>query len=195
MQAHAQYAFDPIEPDITDEQLLAQLCDRDVAALEALYDRYSRQAFGLAYKVLGDRGMAEEVTQDAFMSVWRQAATYRPNAGRVRPWLLAIVHHRAIDRTRRIRERQPLATLDDAWMVHAGADVFRDAYRGVQRDAIRAALAQLPDEQRIAVDLLYFRGHTFSEIAELTGVAAGTAKSRVRLGLAKLKLLLDEELV
>ncbi len=194
MQANAAVFLEEDTFGTSDEELLQRICERDVTALEALYDRHGGHAYSLAYRVLADRGMAEEVTQDAFMSVWRQAATYRPGSGRVRPWLLAIVHHRAIDRTRRIREKQPLASLDEAWMVQAGDDIFADVYRGVQREQIRAAMRQLPEEQRTAIELIYFSGRTFSEIAVIAGVPAGTVKSRVRLGLAKLKLLLDEEL-
>jgi RNA polymerase sigma-70 factor (ECF subfamily) len=180
--------------EVSDEQLLDQIREREVGALDELYERYNRQAFALAYRMVSNREVAEEVIQDAFMSVWRQAATYNAGVGRVRPWLLSIVHHRAIDRMRRVKERQPTAQLDEAWMKPADADVFGDVYRGVQREHIRRALAQLPDEQRQAIDLAYFNGNTFVEIAEMTDVPVGTVKSRVRLALAKLKSLLDEEL-
>ena len=194
MQTKAGPALKDQAAAVNDEDLLERICERDVEALAELYDRYGGQAFALAYRILSDRGMAEEVTQDAFLSVWRQAATYRSSAGRVRPWLLAIVHHRAIDRTRRVRERHPQAALDEAWMVPAGGDVFADVYRGVQRRHILEALAALPAEQRAAINLAYFQGNTFAEIADMTGVPAGTVKSRVRLGIAKLRSLLDEEL-
>ncbi len=180
--------------ETTDEALLEQIRRRDVDALDALYERYSKQAFALAYRIVSTREVAEEVTQDAFMSVWRQAQTYDVAAGRVRPWLLSIVHHRAIDRLRRTKDRRIHASLDEAWMKPSTADVFGDVYRGVQRDAIRGALAQLPVEQRSAIDLAYFNGNTFVEIAEMTSVPVGTVKSRVRLGIDKLKSLLDEEI-
>lgn len=179
---------------IADEDLLTRIRDRDLAALDELYERYSKQAFGLAYRMLSNRETAEEVVQDAFLSVWRQAETYRPGMGRVRPWLLSIVHHRSIDRIRRVRERMPSASLDEAWMKASPSDTFGDAYRTLQRDQIREALAQLPREQRAAIDLAYFNGSTFVEIAEMMDVPVGTVKSRVRLGLAKLKDLLGEAL-
>ena len=182
------------ESIVSDEALLSRMRARDVAALDELYERYHRQAFALAYRMVANREVAEEVTQDAFLSIWKQAATYDTGVGRVRPWLFSIVHHRAIDRLRRVRERQPWASLDEAWMKASSADVFRDVYQGVRREQIRAALAQLPDEQRQAIDLAYFGGRTFMEISEMTGVAAGTVKSRVRLGLHKLRGLLDAEL-
>ena len=178
----------------TDEAILDRIRLGDTAALEELYDRYAAQAFALARRVLNSREVAEEVTQDAFMSVWRQAATYNAGVGRVKPWLLSIVHHRAIDRVRRVRERQPTAQLDEAWMKAAENDVFGDVYRGVQRAHIQRALMALPDGQREAVELVYFGGYSFREIAEATGAPEGTVKSRVRLALAKLRELVPQEI-
>ena len=186
-------APDRTEPD--DEELLARIRARDVEALDALYRRYSGQACALAYRMLGNKESAEEVMQDAFLSVWRQAATYDEGVGRARPWLLSIVHHRAIDRLRRARERQTAAPLDDAWMHPADADVFRDVYRTLQGDQIRAALARLRDEQRQAIELAYFGGRSFAEIADMTLAPVGTVKSRVRLGIARLRQILDREIV
>ena len=180
--------------EVTDEVLLSRIRERADGALDELYERYNRQAFALAYRMVSSREIAEEVTQDAFLSVWRQAITFDAGVGRVRPWLLSIVHHRAIDRLRRTKDRQT-APLDEAWMKPSTADVFSDVYRGVQQDAIRAALAQLPGEQRQAVELAYFNGNTFVEIAAMVEVPIGTVKSRVRLALAKLKRLLDADLV
>ena len=180
--------------ECADEALLERIRFRTLGALEELYDRYNRPAFALAFRIVSSREVAEEVVQDAFLSVWRQSQTYNSGVGRVRPWLLSIVHHRAIDRLRRTSERQVTATLDEAWMKPSSADVFSDVYRGVQRSQIRAALAELPDEQRQAIDLAYFNGNTFVEIAEMTCTPLGTVKSRVRLGLGKLKTLLDREL-
>lgn len=182
-------------PEISDESLLERIQARDVGALDELYERHSQRAFALAYRMVSSREVAEEVVQDAFMSVWRQAATYRPTAGIVRPWLLSIVRHRAIDRLRRTRDRQAMASLDEAWMKAAPDDVFRDVYRGIQREQVRDAVRQLPGEQRLAVEMAYFNGSTFAEIAEMTGVPVGTVKSRVRLALGKLKTLLDAEVV
>jgi RNA polymerase sigma-70 factor (ECF subfamily) len=144
--------------------------------------------------MLSNRETAEEVTQDAFMSVWRQATTYNRGVGKVRPWLLSIVHHRAIDRMRRVRERVPNASLDEAWMKPATSDTFGEVYQGLQREQLRAALQRLPKEQRLTIDLAYFNGNTLVEIAEMMNVPVGTVKSRVRLGLEKMRSLLDEEL-
>jgi RNA polymerase sigma-70 factor (ECF subfamily) len=181
-----------IEP--TDEDLLVRIRDRDVEALEELYDRYGRAGFTLAYRMLANAESAEEIVQDAFLSVWRQAATYDGRIGLVRPWLLSIVHHRAIDRLRRASGRQTAAHLDEAWMLAADSDVFADVYRDLRRDEIRSALAGLPADQRTAIDLAYFKGLTFNEIAEMVKAPVGTVKSRVRLGLARLRQALDREI-
>lgn len=178
----------------TDEDLLIRVRGRDREALEALYDRYKSFAYALAYKIVGGRETAEEVVQDAFMSVWRQAATYEAKVGRVRPWLLSIVHHRAIDATRRAKGKQS-ASLDEAWMVAADHDTFGDVYSTLRREQILRAMGTLPDEQRQALEMAYFQGYSFTEMAAMTDTSAGTWKSRVRLAVAKLRVSLDEELV
>lgn len=182
-----------VEP--TDESLLDRIRARELNALDNLYERYSRAVFALAYRMLSNRETAEEVTQDAFLSVWRQAGTFNAGVGKVRPWLLSIAHHRAIDRMRRVREKVPNATLDEAWMKPNTSDTFGEVYQGLQREQLRAALAQLPREQRLAIEFAYFNGNTFVEIAEMMSVPVGTVKSRVRLGLEKMKHLLDAELM
>jgi RNA polymerase sigma-70 factor (ECF subfamily) len=184
----------PSNMEYTDESIIAKIRARDARALEALYERYASQAFALAYRVLAVREIAEEVTQDAFISVWRQAATYNARVGRVRPWLLSIVHHRAIDRIRRVRERRPLAQLDEAWMKASDADVFRDVYRSMRLEEIQRALRCLPREQGQAIELVYFGANSYVEISRMTAVPVGTVKSRVRLGLIKLRELIPEEL-
>ncbi len=178
----------------TNEDLLVRMRSHELDALEALYDRYKSFAFALAYKIVGGRETAEEVVQDAFMSVWKQAQTYEPGVGRVRPWLLSIVRNRAIDSLRRVRGKQT-ASLDEAWMVPSDDDIFRDVYGGLQRDQILKALDALPNEQRQAIEMAYFQGRSFTEMAEDTNTPAGTWKSRVRLAVGKLRQLLDEEAV
>ena len=182
------------EAATTDEELLEQIRARDVSALDVLYERYKSYAFALAYRMVGNREVAEEVTQDAFLSVWRQGATYRPALGRVKPWLLSIVHHRAIDFLRTAAAKRQNVALDDAWMQASDVDVFRDVYSTLRREQIVRALASLPGEQRQAVELAYFQGCTFVEIGDMTGVPVGTVKSRVRLALGKLRVLLNQEL-
>ena len=181
------------EPD--DAELLRAAARRDPAALMALYDRYGRLAFGLAYRVLGDAGIAEEAVQDAFMLVWRRADTFDPGRGSgVRAWLLTIVHHKAID----LRRRHARATtMDDIADVAADAALTAsDAWSAVgerlERDRVRAAVAALPPEQRRAIELAYFDGLTHREIAERLGAPLGTVKGRMRLGLRKLAESLAE---
>lgn len=178
----------------TDEDLLIRMRSRELDALESLYERYKSFSYALAYRIVGGRETAEEVVQDAFMSVWKQAQTYEPGVGRVRPWLLSIVRNRAIDSLRRVRGKQT-ASLDEAWMVPSGDDIFRDVYGGLQREQILKALDALPIEQRQAIEMAYFQGLSFTQMAQDTNTPAGTWKSRVRLAVGKLRQLLDEEVV
>jgi RNA polymerase sigma-70 factor (ECF subfamily) len=183
------------EQQVSDGALLARIRAREIDALDAFYERFKSQAFALAYRIVGGREAAEEVMQDAFLSVWRQAETYRPERGAARSWLLSIVHHRAIDHVRSAAAKRTAAPLDEAWMKPADTDVFEDAFRSVQRDEIMRALADLSGEQRETIELAYFQGCTFAEIAAVTRAPLGTVKSRARLALAKLRTLLREEIV
>ena len=172
----------------SDDALLAAVQRRDQAAIAALYDRYNRLAFGLAYRILGERGLAEDVVQDAFLSVWRRAESYAIGKGSVRTWLLSIVHHRAIDRLRGTagRARQDQA-LDDVATELAVEDGWREVALGVQQDVLRRGMAALPEAQRRAIELVYFGGYTQQEVAEALGVPLGTVKGRLRIGLQKLR--------
>ncbi len=174
-----------------DEAQLAAIGRDDEAAIAALYDRYGGLAYGLAYRVLGERGAAEDVVQDAFLSVWRRAASFQPGRGSVRTWLLSIVHHRAIDRLRgtsgRTRRDAPLDDLDRVVQVD---DPWREVEVGVQRDVLRRGLSSLPEAQRRTIELAYFGGHTQQEIAAMMEVPVGTVKGRMRIGLHKLRDLL-----
>ncbi|HEX3722284.1 MAG TPA: sigma-70 family RNA polymerase sigma factor [Nitrolancea sp.] len=170
-----------------DGVLLQAIAAHDPDALVLLYDRYGRLAFGLAYRVLGDAATAEEVVQDAFMSVWRRAASFDASKGNARSWLLSIVHNRAIDQLRgRYGRRRGEIDFDTLEPVLAGPDLWGEVVGGLRAEAVRAALSSLPEEQRRAIDLAYFEGLTHQEIAERTGTPLGTIKSRLRLGLRKL---------
>jgi RNA polymerase sigma-70 factor (ECF subfamily) len=175
---------------LSDEHLLQLIQDRKLDALSHLYDRHAGQALGLANKIVRDRETAEEVLQDVFLSVWRQAHTYDAKAGRVKPWLMSIVHHRAIDRIRRLQNKPQPVPLDDAWMKAAPTNTELEAMRSVEGEYLRSLVSKLPAEQRHAIDLAYFNGNTFVEIARMTGAPVGTVKSRVRLGLGKLREML-----
>ena len=180
----------------TDEQFLTALAQRELSALEELYDRYSKVAYSLAYRIVGDRGTAEDVVQDAFLSVWRQAATYRRERGAPRTWLLSIVHHRSIDRLR--SSAAPSTTIpyedlpEDREEVESPS-IWQQAWNNVRGDIVRRALARLPVEQQKSIELAYFSGYTQSEIAELMGVPLGTVKGRMRIGLQKLRSMLASQ--
>ena len=172
----------------SDDELMQAIARQDAAALVALYDRYGRLAFGLAYRIVNDGPLGEEIVQDAFMQVWRRAATYRTNqGGNVRAWLMTIVHHRAIDMIRRAGGNHAQdVPLDDAGDLVAGTDVWREVSARLTQDEVRAAVAALPPEQREAIGLAYFEGLSQSEIAERLHAPLGTVKGRMRLGLKKL---------
>src|SRR5205823_4110408 len=171
-----------------DGDLLVRVAAGDAAAFELLYDRHSRAAYGLAYRILGEAGAAEDVVQEAFLTVWRQAATYGPERGTARAWLLAIVHHRAIDHVRRrgYREARQQA-LDAVADVPDSVDTWEQARQSVEGQHVRQALEQLPPEQRRSITLAYFGGYTHDEIARLLGVPLGTVKGRLRIGLQKMR--------
>ena len=175
----------------SDRELLEQLQKSGVGALEELYARHHGLALAVAFRVLGDRGDAEEVVQETFLAVWRRSATYRADRGGVRGWILSIVRHRAIDRIRRARGAAPVAFLDETWP-DRGASVFSDVNREVERERIVEAVATLPAEQREALELAYYGGLTQQEIATLVGVPLGTVKGRIRLAMEKLRTSLAD---
>ena len=180
--------------DGTDGDLLVRVRAGDGADFELLYDRHNRAAYGLAYRILGEAGAAEDVVQDAFLTVWRQAATYGPQRGTVRAWLLAIVHHRAIDHVRRrsYREERQQA-LDAVADPPDSADTWEQARQSVEGRHVREALEQLPPDQRRSITLAYFGGYTHDEIARQLGVPLGTVKGRLRIGLQKMRGYLDKQ--
>ncbi len=178
----------------SDEQVLAALAQRDLAALEELYDRYNKVAYSLAYRIVGDRGTAEDVVQDAFLSVWRQAASYRRERGAPRTWLMSIVHHRSIDRLRSGASSSntiPYDQLPETAQESEKPSIWQQAWSHVRGDIVRRALERLPVEQKKSIELAYFSGYTQAEIAELMGVPLGTVKGRMRIGLQKLRAMLD----
>lgn len=159
-------------------------------ALAALYDRHSRAVYSLALRVLGDTREAEEVVQDVFAQAWRQAARYDTSRGAVVAWLLVMTRSRAIDRLRSRRGLQPLAGDGEqalGVLSDPGAGPERAALSAEQRSRVRGALEQLPLVQRLAIELAFFEGLTHVEIAERLELPLGTIKTRIRLGLMKLK--------
>jgi RNA polymerase sigma-70 factor (ECF subfamily) len=172
-----------------DEALMLALPDC-VEAMDVLYERHSRVALGLATRMLGECEAAEDVVQEAFLALWRRAGSFDVARGSVRTWLLAIVHHRAIDR---LRGRPPAAPLPDDLGADPSptGDVWGQAAQQLDRQAIRGALAQLPSGQQQAIELAYFSDLTQAQIAGSLGLPLGTVKSRLRLGLTRLRSLLQ----
>ena len=166
--------------------LVRGLRNNDRESLAAVYDAFGAIAYGLALKLLGSRTEAEDVVQESFLALWRQAERIDPARG-LRSYLLSIVHNRAIDRVRR-RARRPEAELDlDAPIPANTADPEEEVTRITEGEAVRAALVSLPADQRQTVELVYFRGLTINETANRMRVPLGTAKSRLRLALGRLR--------
>jgi len=172
--------------------VLVRLANGELDALEELYDRYKTMAYSIAYRITNDATAAEDVVQDAFVGAWRNAARYVEGRGSVKTWLLAIVHHRAIDAVRR---RRPTTELPDADLPPPEAlrlpDVWADVSATLDADTVQGALATLSDVQREAIELAYFGGLTQQEIAERTATPLGTVKSRMRLGLLAMRRHLE----
>jgi RNA polymerase sigma factor (sigma-70 family) len=179
--------------ELNDQELVASLAVGEVEALRTLYQRYGTLAYGLAVRILGDPGRAEDVVQESFMRVWTHAGSFDPSRGSLRSWLLTTVRHRSIDylRGRAARERRELELSAEVPSSGQGADPWREVSESLEREAIRQALASLPPEQRQVVELAYFGGYTQREIAEIVSVSLGTVKGRTRLALEKLSSFLQ----
>lgn len=168
----------------TDEALLERAAGGDQAAIATLYDRYKGMMFGLATRITGDAALAQDVVQEAFVGIWRNAARFSSARASARTWILSICHHRAVDAVRRRRFADPLPDPELPPPPQlALPDVWTDVSARLDATAVRGAMASLPEAQRVAIDLAYFGGLTQTEIAERTGAPLGTVKSRVRLGL------------
>jgi len=182
--------------ELSDEALLLAIADGAVWAMESLYQRYSRILYSLAYRMVADHQVAEDLLQDAFLAVWRRATSYSPQTGAVRNWLISILHHRTIDHLRRSRrhstfQEAPLEEIELDGSI-ASPDVWDEAWQSVKSSQVRAALMKIPTEQRLVIELAYFQGWTHTEIAEGTHIPLGTVKARMRLGLIHLKRILEQ---
>lgn len=184
-------------PALSDEALMRLLREREATALDQLYERHSRSVYSLTYRVLGDAAASEDVLQEIFLKLWRQPEAYDPNRGTLVAWLLSVAHHRAIDvlRRQRTRAEQPFP---EHWAAgQAPADGSVDPAEAVGQleaaSAIRRALAQIPAAQRRAIEMAFFQGKTHVEISAELGEPLGTAKTRIRLGMRKLRTLLEAE--
>lgn len=162
-----------------------RLVGGDEHALCECYDQYSSFVYGLAFRVIGDTRAAEDVTQDVFLHLWERPEAFDPGRGVLRTWLGTLAHRRAVDHVRREEARRRRATRDAAQRT-CTPDVEEMAFALVAAERVRAALATLPAEQREAIDLAYFGGKTYREVAVALGIPEGTAKSRLRLGLRRI---------
>lgn len=174
--------------ELDDAALSERLRSGDRDALATLYDRYAPLAMGVAMRVVHDRTVAEDVVQDAFVTVWQKIARYDGSRGSLRGWLITVVRNRAIDRVRATRATVDVDAPEAEALLRTGPNpTSDDALERVTAEAVRQALIQLPDDQRTAIQLAYFEGYTYREIADLTGVPRGTASGRLRLALGKLR--------
>jgi RNA polymerase sigma factor (sigma-70 family) len=183
--------------DVDDALLLKRITQRDQSALSALYDRYARIIYGLAFKSLCSVEESEEVVLDVFDQIWRIANRYDVQKGRADTWLFTLARSRIIDRLRKIQRTNPfrnlsIDTIEIQLQTH-DVDLFEKASIRERRSLVIAAMRTLPPEQRIIIELAYYRGLTQSQIAAETGLALGTVKTRIRLGLNKLKSILDTQ--
>ena len=171
------------------DALLAQrIRSGDPEALGQLYDQHASAALATAMRVVGGREEAEDVVHDAFVTVWRKIGSFDAQRGAIRSWLMTIVRNRAIDRVRARRGSMDLDDADERSLLRTGPNpTWEAAVRRASAADMRAALGRLPVEQRRAVELAYFEGYTYREVADLTGVAPGTANGRLRLALGKLR--------
>ena len=174
---------------LSDEALLALIARADEQALAELYRRLGSVAYGLAFRILRDDALAQDAVQEGFLGVWRAAGRFSAERAKPSTWVLTLVHRRAVDLVRREERRrvEPLTPDHEPTAEHAD-----EAEHVARREAVRAALARLPTEQREAIELAYYGGYTQSELAERLNQPLGTIKSRMFAGLARLRDLLEE---
>ena len=174
---------------LADEELMYVLQGGDPQAFEMLYDRHGGAAFSLAYRMVGTQAAAEDIVQEAFLSIWRSKVRYQRERGSVRTWVLGIVHHRTIDALRRDlvheRRRASAEAIEERQAAPELTDV--EAVRREETREVRAALSSLPGEQSQVIELAYYGGFTHTQIAEMLDMPVGTVKGRMRLGLEKMR--------
>lgn len=170
--------------EVEDRQQLASIARRDSRAFESLYDRYSRSVYSLALGMLRDPATAQEVTQEVFLSIWRQAAEFDPSRGTARSWVLALAHHKSVDavRRRRLRATEPLEETQASDL-----DTVDETLRRLEQGRVREALVRLPAEQRQAIVFAYYGGYTQQEVAKRLSIPLGTAKTRIRDAMIRLR--------
>jgi RNA polymerase sigma-70 factor (ECF subfamily) len=174
---------------LADEELMQYVRKADPDAFAVLYDRHSGVAFSLAYRIVGARAAAEDVVQEAFLSIWRSGARYDRARGSVRTWVLGIVHNRAIDGLRRstVHDKRRASDEGIAERLESTDRTDVEVARREEAGTVRNAMDVLPPEQSQVIELAYFGGFTHSEIADMLGMPIGTVKGRMRLGLEKMR--------
>ena len=180
---------------LADEDLMLRIADGDSAAFSVIYDRHSTPAYSLAYRMVGRKNAADDVVQEAFLSLWRSGGRFDPRRGSVRSFILGIVHNRGIDALRRATVHDSRRASDEG-IEERFAARERTEQLVAQRDeadGVRSAVAGLPPDQQRVIELAYFGGYSQSEIADMLDTPLGTVKGRMRLGLEKLRTALGEE--
>jgi len=185
--------------DLSDEELMQRLTVRDLAAFRTLYARYGKLVYSATYRVLRDSHLAEDMVQEVFLRLWRKPDSYSSTRGRLTTWLTSVSRNRAVDevRSRNRRYRHETASPEEAERELAAPEIDDPgltAELSDQRRIIVAALSKLPDEQRRTIELAYFGGYTQQEIAQMLEQPLGTVKTRIRLGMQKLRVALTPEL-
>ena len=180
--------------ELADEDLMDLVAEGEAKAFEVIFDRHSGPAFSLAYRMCGRRAMAEDVVQEAFLSLWRSGGRYDRRRGSVRTWVLGVVHNRAIDAFRRglVRDSRNVPDEGLAEQLPAAEHTENEVVRRDEAMRVRSVLHELPPEQRQVIELAYFGGFTHSEISEMLSLPAGTVKGRMRLGLSKMRIVFGE---
>jgi RNA polymerase sigma-70 factor (ECF subfamily) len=189
MDPGSLWESDPVAATrLEDRELIARLAGGDEGALETLYKRYGGPCYGLARRILDDTQLAEDVVQQVFLALW-QGSGYDPSRGAVSTWLLSVTHHKAVDAVRRESTRRKRTSGEQVLLETAatGPGPEDDAWRLLRAERTRAALKQLPAEQREVLLLAYYGGYTQREIAEMTGLPLGTVKSRTLVAMRKLR--------
>ena len=176
---------------LSDEALVALVARSDDSALGELYDRFGRVAYGLARRILRDDKLAEDAVQEGFLAAWRSADRFVPERAKASTWLLTFVHRRAVDLVRR-EDRRRAEPLPEGFEAKPFDSAEEDAWLRFERERVQAALRQLPNQQREALELAYYGGFSQSELAERLGEPVGTIKSRMFTGLGRLRELLAE---
>ncbi len=178
---------------LADEELMRLVADVDASAFELIYDRHAQAVYALCYRIAGSRALADDVCQEAFLSVWRSGDQYQRHLGSVRSWILSIAYNRAIDQLRRATRHETRQVHDDALAermpAHEQTDV--QAFDRMEAELTTGLLAELPADQRRVIELSFYSGYSHAEIAHMLDVPLGTVKGRMRLALEKLHVAME----